>query len=162
MVTWFLDHGADPNARCAWDFTPTSQAVFEAPFSLITYIFSRGADAQRGQLLQHAIHRNDPNALTIVQLLVERGAPINEVKYENEPNVYWEREPFGLGTPLHRAAELGKGDVVEYLLEQGADPLKLDSRGERPRFWAEKRGFIDIARVLLEAELTPSTIRPCL
>jgi hypothetical protein len=83
---------------------------------------------------------------------VEEGAPINEVKYEKEPVVYWEREPFGLGTPLHRAAELGKPDIVKYLLEQGADPLKLDSRGKTPRFWAEKNNHSQVASILNEAE----------
>lgn len=39
-----------------------------------------------------------------------------------------EREPFGLGTPLYRAAEFGRVEIVKYLLEQGVDPLKLDSR----------------------------------
>lgn len=161
MVEWFLNHGADPNARCVWDFTPTSQAVYEAPLELIDYLFSRGADARCGQLLQHAVHRGKPDALDVVRRLVERGAPINEVKYEKEPKVYWERKPFGLGTPLHRAAELGKGDIVEYLLEQGADPLKLDSRGKTPRFWAQKNNYIGIARILLEAEVSPSSMRLC-
>ncbi|OCK74868.1 hypothetical protein K432DRAFT_420104 [Lepidopterella palustris CBS 459.81] len=118
MVEWFLDYGADPNARCEWDFTPT----------------------------------NKPNALDVVCRLVEQGAPINEVKYKTEPIVYLERKPFGLGTPLYRAAELGKGDIVKYLLEQGADPLKLDSKGKTLRFWAQKNNYIGIARILLEAE----------
>lgn len=81
-----------------------------------------------------------------------RGVPVNEVKYEKEGKTYVEREPFGLGTLLHRAAEFGKGGVVEYLLGVGADPLEVDSRGRTPRFWAEQRGFVDVGRVLGEAE----------
>lgn len=96
----------------------------------------------------------------MVRRLVELGAPINEIKYEKEANVYWEREPFGLGTPLHRAAEFGKADVVEYLLEHGADPLKLDSKGKTPRFWAEEKKHAEAARILGEAEDRRSGTRP--
>jgi hypothetical protein len=90
-------------------------------------VFSRGGDTRYGQLIYWAVIREKPNALDVVRRVVQRGAPINEVKYEKEPMVYWERELFGLVTPLHRAAESGNTDVVRYLLEQGADPLKLES-----------------------------------
>ncbi|KAF2017075.1 ankyrin, partial [Aaosphaeria arxii CBS 175.79] len=144
MVTWLLDHGADPNAQCEWDFTPTSYAMYMAPLPIIDMLFQRGASVHRGQLLHYAVIRDKPNVLQVVQQLVEKGAPANEVKYEKEPRTYWEREPFGLGTPLHRAAEFGKVEVVRYLLKVGADPLKLDSRGRTPHFWAEKNGHAEV------------------
>jgi ankyrin repeat protein len=152
MIEWFLDHNADPNRRCDWDLTPTSQAMYKAPLEIIDYLFSRGADAGCGQLLQHAVHRDKSDALDVVRRVVERGAPINEIKYENEPMLYSERKPFGLGTPLHRAAELGKIDIVRYLLEQGANPLKVDSKGKTPRFWAESKNYVEVATVLKERE----------
>jgi ankyrin repeat protein len=83
---------------------------------------------------------------------VERGAPINDIKYEHDPISYVERKLFGLGTPLHQAAELGKRDIVNYLLEQGADPLKLDSRGKTPRFWAESKHRAELACILKSSE----------
>lgn len=85
--------------RCAWNHTPTSQFMLGAPLDLMDYLFTRGADAQRGELLQYAVFRDKPDALDVVWRGVERS--INKVKYEDEPKVYWEREPFGLGTPLH-------------------------------------------------------------
>ncbi|KAF2741709.1 ankyrin [Sporormia fimetaria CBS 119925] len=151
MVVWFLNHGANPNCRCDWDLTPMSEAMYDAPLDLIKYLFSRGADARYGQLLHHAIHRKE-DTLQVVQWLVENGAPIDELKYETDPIGYWWREPFGLGTPLHRAAELGKKDIVTYLLCHGANCLKEDSRGKTPRFWAEKEGHTDVALILKEAE----------
>jgi len=126
--------------------------MYGAPLETIDYLFSRGADARCGQLLHHAVLRDKPDALDVVRRVVERGAPINEIKYENEPMVYWEREPFGLGTPLHRAAEFGKTDIVKYLLEQGADPLKLESKKKTPRFWAESKNYAEVASILKEAE----------
>lgn len=138
-----------------------SDAVYLGSLEIIDYLFTRGADVRCGELLQWAVHRKTPDALDVVRRLVERGAPFNEVKYAHEPNVYWEREPLGLGTPLHRAAELGQAGIVEYLLEQGADPLKLDSKGKTPRFLAQQRNHIGLARILLEAELCPSSMRFC-
>jgi ankyrin repeat protein len=152
MVMWLLDHGANPNSRCDWDFTPTSYAMLAAPLETIDALFERGANPLCGQLLHYAVLRETSDALEVVCKIVEKGTPINEIKYETELKTYIERKPFGLGTPLHRAAEFGKMDVVEYLLKMGADSLKLDSKGRTPRYWAEKEGFADVACVLEEAE----------
>jgi hypothetical protein len=152
MVLWLLDHGADPNSRCDWDFTPTSYAMYAASLKTIECLFQRGANPLYGQLLHHAVLREKPDALDLVRQIVERGAPINEIKYEQDAKTYIEREPFGLGTPLHRAAEFGKVDIVRYLLEMGADSLILDSKGRTPRFWAEQKGYAEVVSVLKEAE----------
>ncbi|KAH6643691.1 ankyrin repeat-containing domain protein [Boeremia exigua] len=152
MVMWLLDHGANPNSRCDWDFTPTSVAMLAAPLETINTLFERGANPLCGQLLHYAVLRDKSDALEVVCKIVEKGAPINEIKYEKELKTYFERKPFGLGTPLHRAAETGKKDVVEYLLKMGADSLKLDSKGLTPRYWAEKKGFTDVTHILEEAE----------
>ncbi|KAF2870492.1 ankyrin repeat-containing domain protein [Massariosphaeria phaeospora] len=113
MVTWLLDHGANPNSPCSeWDFTPVSIAMYPAPIETINYLFQRGANPLNGELLQWAVIRNEPNGLDLVRHIVEKGAPIDEIKYANDPKSYYQREPFGLGTPLHRAAEDGKVDIV--------------------------------------------------
>ncbi|KAF1828975.1 ankyrin [Decorospora gaudefroyi] len=152
MVTWLLDHDADPNSRCEWDLTPTSHAMLYAPLETIKTLFQRKANTSCGQLLHYAVLRDGPDALAVVRFVVEQGAPLNEVKYKNHPVTYKEREPFGLGTPLHRAAEFGKLDIVEYLLENGANPLILDTKKKTPRFWAEEKGHTDVASILEEAE----------
>ncbi|KAF2083965.1 ankyrin, partial [Saccharata proteae CBS 121410] len=144
MVRWLLDHDADPNSRCDWDFTPTSYAMLVAPIEIIDALFERGVDPLCGQLLHHAVLRDRSDALDVVRKIVEKGAPINEIKYETEAKTYIERKPFSLGTPLHRAAEFGKKDVVEYLLKMGANSQKLDSKGQKPRYWAEENGFMDV------------------
>jgi ankyrin repeat protein len=80
MLEWFLDHGADLNARSRdWDLTPTSSAMYMASLETIDYLFTRGANARCGQLLHHAVLRDQPNTLDVVRRVVEQGAPINEV-----------------------------------------------------------------------------------
>jgi ankyrin repeat protein len=153
MVDWLIEHGADPNAACDLDLTPMSYAMTDAPLAMIDELFSKGANVHRGQLLHHAVLRKN-NALELVQKLVTAGAPINEVKYEKDPKSYNKRVVFGLGTPLHRAAEFNKTDIVEYLLSMGADPLKLDSEKCTPRFWATKWGHTQVATMLEAAERT--------
>lgn len=36
---------------------------------------------------------------------------------------------MGIGTVLHRASELGKVDLVRYLVGEGADPSITDANG---------------------------------
>jgi len=122
--------------------------VQAAPLETIEYLFSKGADVQYGQLLHHAILREKDDALEVVRRLIERGAGVNEIKYETDQAAYREREPFGLGTALHRAAEFGKKEIVIYLLAHGADSLKYDSRGKTPRYWAENSGHEEVAQLL--------------
>ena len=152
MTDWLLNHGANPNQRCNLDLTPTSYAKSNAPLETIQKLFSRGANIHHGQLLHHAVLRNKPDALEVVRWIVEKGAQIDEIKYENDPKSFREQEPFGLGTPLHRAAESGKVEIVTYLLSMGADSLKLDSKGCTPCFWAEEKGYGEVVDILKEAE----------
>ncbi|KAF2864717.1 hypothetical protein BDV95DRAFT_680809 [Massariosphaeria phaeospora] len=91
-----------------------------------------GANPHCGQLLHWAVIKDKVDALQVVRRIVELG--------------------FGLGTLLHRAAEFGKVDIVKYLLEAGADPLKLDTKGQTPRHWAETSNFTELALILKEAE----------
>ena len=128
MVTWLLDHGADPNRQCVIDLTPFSLAVESAPISVIRLILSRGGDVRKGQLLHHAIERH-ADIIDVLRLLVERGAPINATMYENH---YPSRALFqfmGLGTALHKASALGKDDVVRFLISKGADHSIKDTNG---------------------------------
>ena len=51
-------------------------------------------------------------------------------------------------TPLHFAAAYGHKDVVNYLLENGADPTALDEYSETPADAAAQEGHIDIVKIL--------------
>ncbi|KAJ5246666.1 hypothetical protein N7468_001649 [Penicillium chermesinum] len=142
MVAWLLDHGADPNRQCVIDFTPLSLAVESAPVSVIQLMLSRGGDVRKGQLLHHAIERNS-DIIAVLSLLLEKGASINSTMYKDH---YPSRtlSSFMLGTPLHKAAELGKADVVSYLVSKGANLNNKDAKG---------RTALEYARMLNQREV---------
>lgn len=137
MTAWLLDHGADPNRRCLIDLTPLSLAVESAPISIISLLFSRGGDARKGQLLHHAMERRS-DTIEVLKLLLEKGVSLDSPAYKDQPS--WALFHFmGLGTALHKAAELGKVDVVNFLLSEGANKGVKDANGRTP---------IDCARML--------------
>ena len=74
--------------------------------------------------------------LEIVNMLVERGAPLD-------------RTPAEVGTPMAIAARLGHGKVVQYLIDNKS-PLERTSESE-PLNWAIKGGHVDIVEMLINA-----------
>ena len=67
------------------------------------------------------------------RLLLDHGADINAIDDEYS------------STPLGYAARWENKDIVELLLERGADPNKAGAPWARPLAWAEKRGAAAIA-----------------
>ncbi|GKZ33980.1 hypothetical protein AbraIFM66950_004111 [Aspergillus brasiliensis] len=136
MTAWLLDHGADPNRQCVIDLTPLSLAVESAPVSVIQFMLRRGGDSRKGQLLHHAIDRHSDN-IAVLRLLIEHGADVNATMYEDH---YPSRALFGFmgcGTPLRKAAELGKVDVVRYLVSEGANLSIRDANGRTAGEYAQ-------------------------
>jgi FOG: Ankyrin repeat len=147
MTIWLLDHGADPNSSCSIDLTPMSYAVECASVDIIELLFDRGADIRKGQLLHHAIERQT-DVIDVVAILLRQGASINAKMYQDH-YFSWRLYYFmGLGTPLHKAAELGRIDVVRYLISQGADVNIKDSMGQTALDCAAKRGHSHIVDLL--------------
>lgn len=151
MTNWLLDHGADPNRQSLIEVTPLSFAVEDASIRVINLMLDRGGDIQKGKLLHRAVCRKSEN-IEVLQLLIDRGAPLNMTMFENDPCSYALYYFMGLGTALHKAAELGKVDVVRYLLSQGADTTVKDANGRTALELAERLKKMEVVEVLKSAQ----------
>lgn len=147
-MLWFLSHGADPNAPCGLDITPLSIAIRDAPFENIRILFDHGGSIEHGQPLQFAAIRGLPDRIDVLNFLIDKGAPVNSVMYENSPDSYEQERFSGLGTPLHIAAATGCLDMVDMLLSRGADPSIKNSLGKLAVEGAEYHGCSEVANRL--------------
>jgi ankyrin repeat protein len=149
LCEWFLSHGADPNATCKYDWTPLSKAVGKAQREIIELLFEHGGSIANGQLLHFAVHRNQPDCLDILQLLLDKGCDINAIRYQNHKFSY-DHDNFlmGLGTPLHEAAMTGRVHVAKFLLDRGANPRARDTWGRLPIDRAHEHGHLETIDLL--------------
>ncbi|KAJ5374658.1 hypothetical protein N7517_006664 [Penicillium concentricum] len=128
MTIWLLDRGADPNMRCDIDNTPLSYAVRYADLSTINLLLRRGGDVRIGQLVHNAIYR-EPDTLKVVEILLDRGASLNSLMYQDHQysrNMF----PFMGETPLHTAVALKRYNVIRFLIHKGASVKIEDYRGQ--------------------------------
>ncbi|KAF7171927.1 hypothetical protein CNMCM5623_004214 [Aspergillus felis] len=91
-----------------------SYAIYRAPLHAIKLLRDRGGHVRKGQLLHHAMDRQD--VVDVLAMLLERGAALDSKMYETH---YFSGRLYhfkGLGTALHKAADLGKIDAVHYLI----------------------------------------------
>jgi ankyrin repeat protein len=120
--------------------------VLRAHPSVIDIMLARSS-IEKGQLVHHAVERNQ-NTIEVLQSLICRGASVNSIQYSEHLDS-WNHEHFkGLGTPLHRAVELRKVDVVKYLLQVGADRSIEDTKGRTPLAIAQNVGDADLVSLL--------------
>ena len=144
-MLWFLSHGADPNAVCGLDITPLSVAVRDAPFETIRTLFDHGGSIEHGQLLHFAAVRGLPDRIDVLIYLLDKGAPINSLMFENSVDSYEQESLSSLGTPLHSAAATGCLEMVDMLLSSGADPSIKNSRGKLAVQEAEYHNWNEVA-----------------
>lgn len=156
---WFLSHGADPNAVCGLDITPLSIAVRDAHFDIIRILFDNGGSIEHGQLLHFAMKRNLPDRIEVFEYLLNKGASVNSIMFENCAESYEQERYSGLGTPLHSAATTGHLDMVELLLRKGADPLIKNSMGRLAVELAECYGRSEVAARLRPLSELPAESR---
>ena len=132
--------------------TPLSRAVQHASFNTVKLLFEHGGSATRGQLVYFTCLRrtDDPCTLPILRLLVEKGAPVNDLRYEDVPELRFQTV-FEI-YPLMCASSRGNVDAVRLLLENGADPRKKLLIGTSlPIDAARDQGFEEVVEVLSEA-----------
>ena len=137
VARWLISRGADPQARdrvhdntparwAAADHRRQSVARYLAQYDAETDLFMACALGDTARV--SACLSEHP------ELLDTRGRP---------------RDLLGSGTPLHLAAERGRREVVQALLELGADPNARSFWGHYPLHAAAMRGDRSVVELLL-------------
>ncbi len=139
----------DPNAKDAVapdGFTPLGLAAFFGLAEMLTWLLEQGADPNKPSENQMAVYpinsaaanRNQETALKLVQVLVAHQADVNAAQH-------------GGWTPLHQAAAHGINDLVEFLLEHGADRSLKSEDGRTAADMALAGGYEELAAKMIAA-----------
>ncbi|MCX8065158.1 MAG: ankyrin repeat domain-containing protein [Candidatus Hydrogenedentes bacterium] len=171
IVKYFVDNGADINAKDSSGASPLSIALEVDNLALAKYIVEKGGDVNvelnDGRKLPHlAGSSKSPEAM---KWLISLGLDINvKDKYENLPIHYTcisgelntlmfliqkgqainEKNKKGY-TPLHVACERGQLILAKALIDAGADLSLLTSDGKSALHLCAEKGYWGPAQILI-------------
>lgn len=137
IVSVFLEHGADVNARePVGEVTPILSALDYGNMACIEVLLDYGADITHNDInSKHAIHYSVQSGnLEVVKKVMSLGL---------DPNITHAQG----GTALMYAASAGYSDIAEYLLTQGAIECIRDEFGRSPRDYAISGGVDDTIKL---------------
>ena len=120
VVQLLLEGGANPNSQVSkfQNWTPLFVAAWRDNFDVLELLLEAGGkvnmETRDGRIpLHYAKDRR------VAELLLDKGSHLH-------------KEDVLRYTPLHYATSAGHTDVVEFLLERGADPNRPNRMGETP------------------------------
>lgn len=136
LMELLMSYGAEPPRILKW-----AQFYYLENYDSAVFLMEHGMSANT-MSWHHVTLLHDmaqKGNLQKAALLIRHGAYINALEDEY------------LSTPLGLAARWGHVEMVEYLLQQGADPNESGAHWSTPLAWARKKGRLEIERILLEA-----------
>ena len=152
IMRWLLDHGADPNARTAYCYTPLFYATsqLEAVQVLIEYDVDINSQLDNGEtplysVFTHGRSGSEEQMTDIARRLLEHGA---------DPNI---RKKDHSTTMLHRASSCGWLEAMRLLLSYGARVDEKDRDGMTPFQVAASKRYDEITKLLLEYGAVPQS-----
>ena len=149
LSEYLLDHGAHANAVCGPDKGPGRYirlAAEKLPLQYTTLLLSHGAQVAQSGAIRTAAEKG---RLDVLKLLIEHGGDVNE-RLEPDAGFFKQNLRFEKAseTPLYVATANGHRDVVEWLLERGADGEIGDLNGKTPGMLAREMGDEELMRLL--------------
>lgn len=149
LVDKILECGVSINAPDANNYTPLHEAArsCDIPHSarMVEYLLDKGADPYAGAWAWkntplHSVISNErpESAIALISIYIKR-------------NLNFEKPDKDGKTVLHLACMVGLDDVVNHLIQAGANVHAVDDAGRTPLHYAALRGKENIARTLLKA-----------
>ncbi len=143
-IKLLVEKGAHLNAQDLSKKTPLYLAVVQGHLSAVTSLLGWGADpmltALEGDTILHVAAFY--GSIALLKILLQY--PLLHCADEDGKQ------------PIHKAVWGDpKPDVVQLLLEHGADPNALSTFGYTPLHWAAKHGHVASAEILLKAGALP-------
>jgi ankyrin repeat protein len=135
LLTWFLAHGAFPDAPNDSGRTAIDVAAWIAPPRVLERLLQHGGMIGWTNALHMAVRSPKPGRSEVIEYLLEAGADIDSIE---NTSVESRRAESGFGTALHYAAREGREDLVRMLLEKGADAEVRDTLGRTASEVAEE------------------------
>jgi len=143
IIDYLLEHGADPNLPAYGGHTPVALMDYHARPAALKRLLDGGGDPNQlhqktGETPLHLATASGykSGATLCVKHLLDSGADPNaKAMVGVVTDNYW-RDICVIGeTPLHRAAAYGDQEMIQRLIEAGADPGIKDAHGESALTW---------------------------
>jgi len=165
MAEYLISHGANVNSKGNYVLTPLQQAPYSSSIEMIKMLIAKDADVNAGPwtALHSAVQKGRRD---IVELLIQNGADVNAKQKGGYAPLYYAISNKDLGMvkllitkgadvnagphpALHSAAQRGRSDIAELLIQKGASVNAKDKRGYPPLYYAISNKHLDTAKLLI-------------
>ncbi|KAL3319329.1 hypothetical protein Ciccas_002011 [Cichlidogyrus casuarinus] len=151
--------GANVNETDLWRYTPLHEAAIKGKFEICRLLLKFGADRTKknrdGLMPINLIKEVDQDLKDLFRgdealLEAAKKGNLNKVRRLLTPDNINCRDVFGRNsTPLHLASGYNNLEIVEFLLQNGADANAQDKGGLIPLHNASSYGHVDVAAMLI-------------
>lgn len=167
VAKYLLDKGADPNKENN-TITPLEESCLEGNLEAVKFLIDNGASIDGRRVLGRPLNNAAENGNTeVVEYLIKKGANVNIVSNNNNENTALRSAISGgyfdivkllvengadleYKYPILNAAAAGSKNILEYLIQKGANVNVQNENGYTALMNAASHGYIDNIKVLLK------------